>query len=261
MSIALMTGAWRLDIPSGPKLVLLSLCDNANDQGECYPSVPVISERCSMAERTVQNHIQNLVELGFMRRFERTGRSTVYHLDPRRICTPANSAPPQDLHHTPAEVAPPPPQILHPTPADSAPRTVKEPSIEPLGKQRQARAAPAPPPPCPDDVTQQTWNDWLQLRKLKRATTSPTVINGARGEARKADMPFEEFLKVWVRRGSQTLEAEWLKPAERGHHPLNRSLSAADRRAETIAGLTGRTRGSHAHFDSTVDVVATVVEH
>ena len=31
MSIALMTEAWKAELPSGRKFVLLSLCDNAND--------------------------------------------------------------------------------------------------------------------------------------------------------------------------------------------------------------------------------------
>ncbi len=87
MSISLMTGAWKLDIASGPKLVLLSLCDNANDQGECFPSISMIAQRCSMGERTVQGHIQTLTEQGFMKRVERNGRSTFYALNPRRICT------------------------------------------------------------------------------------------------------------------------------------------------------------------------------
>jgi hypothetical protein len=41
------------------------------------------------------------------------------------------------------------------------------------------------------------------------------VVNGAVSEAAKAGMSLEEFLQVWCRRGSQGLEAEWLKPDER----------------------------------------------
>lgn len=300
-----MTGAWKLGIASGPKLVLLSLCDNANDQGECFPSIPMIAQRCSLSERAVQGHIQGLVDQGFLRRIERNGRSTVYHLDPRRICaagsqeehyvysitdvetgefyvgvrtskgaaerdgymgsgawfservshgsalkkmvlskhesrleaeseersriveslqnplcrnqrTPADSAPrnsftPQDLHPTPAIYAPLPPQILHPTPADSAPITVKESSIEP----KKGRARPAPPP-RPDDVAEQVWQDWVAHRKGKGASVSPTVLSEARKEAEKAGLPLERFLAIWCARGSQGLQADWLKPHERG---------------------------------------------
>lgn len=176
MSIALMTQAWKSTLPSGRKMVLLALCDNANDQGDCYPSISMLAEKCSMGERTVQQHITDLVKDGIVRRAMRGGRSTVYHIDPRRFCTPAKSvpsqdsrpdsiapfqegtqhattpksaadprrfsthaesAPPQNLHPTPANTAPLPPQISHPTPADFAPITVKEPSIEPSPKRER----------------------------------------------------------------------------------------------------------------------------
>ena len=67
----------------------------------------------------------------------------------------------------------------------------------------------------PFDVDQQTWDDWCQLRKTKKATVTTTVINGARKEAGIAGMNLEEFLQIWCRRGSQGLEASWLKPDEK----------------------------------------------
>ena len=42
------------------------------------------------------------------------------------------------------------------------------------------------------------------------------MIDGVRDEAAKAGMSLEPFLKIWCRRGSQGLEASWLKPDERG---------------------------------------------
>lgn len=240
-----MTGAWKLDMPAGTKFVLLSLCDNANEQGECYPSIAMIAQRCSMGERTVQGHIQQLQDLGFLRRVERTGRSTVYQLDPRRICTPADFAPPQKLRTTPADSAPPPPQISHPTPADPAPRTQKEPSIEPSGKQRRAQA---PAVARPDGVTEQTWNDWLQHRKAKRAAVTQTVLDGAAEEAGKAGLSLEDFLKVWCRRGSQGLEAEWLKPAERGERRPS-ATSAGGRYAGAARAIFGGGQSARQQHD------------
>lgn len=131
MSIALMSLAWKADLPTGRKMVLLALCDNANDQGECYPSVSNIAERCSMGERTVQSHLADMEDDGILSRHFRNGRSSIYVINPRRFRTPAESAPPQNSHPTPAESAPLPPQISHPTPADFAPITIKEPSLEP----------------------------------------------------------------------------------------------------------------------------------
>lgn len=79
---------------------------------------------------------------------------------------------------------------------------------EPKGKRQQAIA-------CPPEVDPQVWSDWVQLRKTKRATVTQTVVDGARKEADKAGMSLTDFLAVWCRRGSQGLEAAWLKPEEK----------------------------------------------
>ncbi|MGF6211797.1 hypothetical protein [Comamonas odontotermitis] len=77
-------------------------------------------------------------------------------------------------------------------------------------------------PHRPDDVTEQTWSDWLQLRKAKKAAVTQTVVNVARREAAIAGMALEDFLQVWCARGSQGLMAEWLKPDERTPRTVQR---------------------------------------
>jgi hypothetical protein len=51
-----------------------------------------------------------------------------------------------------------------------------------------------------------------------------TVLDGAWEEAGKAGMDLESFLRIWCARGSQGLQADWLKPHERpaanGHSPV-----------------------------------------
>lgn len=86
-------------------------------------------------------------------------------------------------------------------------------------EEKPARAARMPTPDCPPDVDAQVWSDWLSLRKAKKAPVTYTVIESARKESAKASMSFEAFLRIWCRRGSQGLEAEWLKPHERGSPP------------------------------------------
>jgi uncharacterized protein YdaU (DUF1376 family) len=68
---------------------------------------------------------------------------------------------------------------------------------------------------CPPDVEEQVWKDWQTLRKMKKAPITETVVDSAKKEAAKANMSFNDFLVVWCRRGSQGLEADWLKPHER----------------------------------------------
>ena len=69
--------------------------------------------------------------------------------------------------------------------------------------------------PKPADVEAQTWEDWNALRKAKRAPVTATVIDAAKAEAIKAGLTLEQFLRVWCQRGSQGLQADWLKPQER----------------------------------------------
>ena len=87
---------------------------------------------------------------------------------------------------------------------------------------------------CPPDVEQQIWDDWKQLRKAKNAPVTETVVNSARKEAAKANMAFQDFLSVWCARGSQGLQAEWLKPDER-------NLSKTGQMNQRV--ISGLTRG------------------
>jgi uncharacterized protein YdaU (DUF1376 family) len=63
---------------------------------------------------------------------------------------------------------------------------------------------------CPPDVSQQIWNDWVALRKSKKAPITQTVLNGAVSEAKILGWPLEKFLAEWCSRGSQGLKAEWI---------------------------------------------------
>lgn len=65
--------------------------------------------------------------------------------------------------------------------------------------------------PRPDDVDLQVWTDWVQLRKAKNAPVTETVLKTARKEAALAGMALMAFLEIWCARGSQGLEASWLR--------------------------------------------------
>lgn len=94
------------------------------------------------------------------------------------------------------------------------------------GERTQARASA---PMRPDDVPEAVWGDWLQLRKAKKAPVTATVLEHATRESVKAGMPLADFLRVWCARGSQGLEADWLKPHERAG-PGTRAPTAAEQR-------------------------------
>lgn len=89
----------------------------------------------------------------------------------------------------------------------------------------------------PEDVSEQVWEDWLRLRKDKRAAVTATVVSQAQAEAQKAGMPFEAFLAEWCARGSQGLKADWLKTKTEPKSFRERDEEAA---AARFAAFTGR---------------------
>lgn len=245
-----MTDAWKANIPAGRKMVLLALCDNANDQGECYPSISMLAEKCSMSERSVFSHISDLENGGAIVRKNRAGRSTVYQIDPCKFCTPANSAPLQPLHPTPANFAPPPLQNLHPTPATVAPITINEPSIEP-SRNRQRSSVMAKP----DDVPAELWADFVTHRKSKKAAITETVLAGFRREAELAGVSLAEAIKTSCEANWQGFRADWYA-ARNAAKPGGASSGAMRRGSEEYAALhRNASWWREAGFDSVWDAM------
>ena len=213
-----MSTCWPLQgMSPAQKAVLISLADQANDDGYCWPSVKTISMRTCLSERAVQGAIRWLQEVRLLGSSKRSGTSTVYQL------TPAAYAPPQEMH--PADAAPrgagnapPPPQMLHPTPADAAPKPSMNHQLnhqEPI----PPRAKKSPGVVKPDGVTDQTWADWLQLRKSHKATVTQTAVDGIAREAAKAGYTLEAALQVCCTNGWRGFKAEWVMPRQQGALP------------------------------------------
>ena len=64
----------------------------------------------------------------------------------------------------------------------------------------------------PSGVSEQVWDDFITLRKAKRAPLSATALASIAKEAEKAAMHIEEALTECVTRGWQSFKAEWMKP-------------------------------------------------
>lgn len=239
MSTIVMSACWPIQTNTPvQKAVLMSMADNANDEGVCWPSIAYMVMRTCAAERTVQDAIKWLIEHGLVSKQERAGRSTVYTVTPanfappqnshpRKSRTPANTAPPQEPHPTPAAAAPPPPQMPHPTPANAAPRTVIEPKEEPSGNSQEGAGAPSARPkpgksktPKPngtltaDDleaqgVDRQVALDWLSVRKAKDAPLTMTAWELVKSEAAKAGITAGEAVRVAAEHSWAGFKANW----------------------------------------------------
>ncbi|EAZ8964779.1 helix-turn-helix domain-containing protein [Salmonella enterica] len=85
MSMNLMAKAMSIKVGNPlRKLVLIKLSDNANDEGECWPSYQHIADQCEVSRSTVKSHIRALEDMGLLKReFRRKGelnQSNVFYL-------------------------------------------------------------------------------------------------------------------------------------------------------------------------------------
>lgn len=83
---------WPLQMPPTPKSVLMSLADNANDQGYCWPSIARISERTCFSKRAVIDAIAWLEKHGIVTADRTNGRHTTYVLKPSAYVEPVQQA-------------------------------------------------------------------------------------------------------------------------------------------------------------------------
>lgn len=212
MSIKLLSAAWDLDIGSTEKMVLMCLCDFANEQGICWPSVATICRKTSKSERTVQSALKWLKDEGFYRLDGYHDKTPLYRLDPRKICTPAEIAPPQKLQNTPAKSAPKP---LRTTNVDKA-KALPTKRVRTLAKK-------------PDCVSDSVWRDWLAHRKT---AFTDTALEGFEREAAKAGWSLEAAIRESIERSWQGFKADWVK----NNGTANRT-SSTDRRSSLARAI------------------------
>ena len=86
MSMYLTAAAFKLKVGNPlRKLVLLKLADNANDDGECFPSYQRIADDCEISRSSVINHIAWLESAGIISKKERfnsvTNSSNIYKMN------------------------------------------------------------------------------------------------------------------------------------------------------------------------------------
>lgn len=97
--------------------------------------------------------------------------------------------------------------------------------------------------PKPESVDDQTWTDFLALRKAKRAPLTSTALQAIETEASKAKMSLQAALSTCCARGWQGFKAEWVaRDAAASAKPQGESFRERDARLarEKFAEWTGR---------------------
>lgn len=129
MSVHVTSWVWKQIIGDPEaKLVLLKLADQANDDGECWPSRRTIAAATETSISTVSRSVTYLVDRGFLTVVERArtdgGRTSNLYRFPRYI----NTDPPGLSDPPPGPTAPPPGSPGDPAPGSAVTR--HEPSSE-----------------------------------------------------------------------------------------------------------------------------------
>ena len=227
-----------------------------------------IVDRSGMSERAIQNNLNSLEKKAVLLRTRRWNAASdiTFIVTPHQM-HPAGDAPrttctltPQEMH--PARRAPSPrtrcgltdkEQIKNREEISSA-HTCEEPPFDddlfdeairvveteatsespPEKKQKKPRKARTSFATVerPDDLPEQLWQDWLALRKAKRAPLNTTTINTFRAEAQKAGISFEEAVSFSVANGYQGFKADWYRK--------NASTFTNDRPHQGYAGFGAR---------------------
>lgn len=171
-----MTLAWAATVGDHTdKLVLLSLADNANDAGECYPSLTSVAKRCEISKRTAIRAIQSLAEKGHLTQISRPGRNSTYHIHPN---TSDNVTPVSQSHQCTGVTSvteSPTGDNVTPLPLPYKP-SPSENRHKPSARRSGGRVAdPKNPPdePPPSNLNVEAWHRWEQYRRQIRKPIHP----------------------------------------------------------------------------------------
>lgn len=198
MSIAAIN--WALQAKTGSpttKLVLIKLADNANDDGECFPSQSNIAGQCELSIDSVSRHIKKLEEMGLVSVF----RQKINGVKQRNHYT-------LNLRVVPAESRVGTRRESSGVPAESRSKPPIEPPSNLLGK-----------PDSPLEILKtvlstQTATDVIDHRKKKYPLTPRAAKELVKGFANCRDGP-EAAAAMMIKNGWRGFEAEWYDNAKR----------------------------------------------
>ncbi|WP_434927181.1 helix-turn-helix domain-containing protein [Shewanella sp. HL-SH2] len=216
MSMELMVKAMKSKVGNPlRKLVLLKLADNANDQGECWPSYSYIAEQCEMSRRSVMDHVKELETSGFLRREYRKGvkgnSSNVFHLnfDEKRSLGSESVALGGESPALPSESpALPLVNLLHPEPVTLEPVNESLKDLVTTSKKSALDFSKWPALPG-----KQVFKDWLAVRQQKKAKLTQTAINRLAPhlvKAVEAGCSVDDVFELCVSRCWIGFEFDWL---------------------------------------------------
>lgn len=200
MSYKLLTPAWEIrGMSATSKLVLVRLCDFADESGVCWPGLTRIADDTGLCERAVRYAIIAIEKAGLLTRESHGSRGAIYTMKlangaafhPENPATDAsiNEGDEGNNRHVmplkPASGANKPANgaemaasgAIQPAPhATKQSRTSNEPAIEPPKNRSRARSRREDDVvEIPDWIPPSLWADFLDMRVRKRNAAAPAA--------------------------------------------------------------------------------------
>ena len=211
------------------KFVLISLADQADENGYCWPSIEFTSDRTSLSKRSVINAIKALEDQGFLFANRMNGRRTTYTITLKNQCIPCTSAPHAPVHNLPEAVN------LIPQAVHLVPKGVQEVHTNRKESSKNHKLIITKPL----DVDEQIWIDWLQHRKQKKASVTQTVLDRLTKDAGLAGLSLQAVLEMCCARGWIGFDPKWLLQENRAQA---KPQTFMQKRSAELAALGDRVR-------------------
>lgn len=210
MSIRVMSSVWDNFPGAGGSelLVLLALADWSNDDGLCWPSVAAVATKSRLSRSQAQRVMRGLCDGGFVSVVGNENGGKPGDTRRYRINLAAMTG---RMGATGGASAAEGPHGCAETGSAHATQTIIESSVTIKKNSRVRRGQfDALGRLVELGVQQQVAEDWMALRKAKKAATTETAVRIVVSEASKAGVTLEEALTTCCLRGWQGFEAEWL---------------------------------------------------
>lgn len=167
MSTSVMAACWPLQMPPTPKAVLISLADNANDQGDCWPSLARICERTCFGKTAVIQAIQWLEEHGLVEANRANGRHTSYRVVPN-LSTPDLFVSRTGARGEPVREANPSARRANRSASRTTPVREADTNHQEPSRTKSKEQPPAALPDPPEWLDRAAWDGFVAMRKRIR---------------------------------------------------------------------------------------------
>ncbi|WP_085248084.1 helix-turn-helix domain-containing protein [Gilliamella mensalis] len=247
MSMLLMVEAMKMKVGNPlRKLVLIKLADNANDKGECFPSIAYIAEQCEISERSVQNHISWLASNGYLKIESRKSenglnKSNIYYLNfsgANAALYGANNSI-SGANATPSGESPAPIEGANAAPITSQ---IIEPVKEPVKEPVNNLVINGFDFSGLDDVLEKNLiDDFIKFRKSIKKPVMQGAINYLIRELNKAIQDgynANELIEMTLSRGWQTFEYRYLNNQQQASNGIpSKVMTLAERNRAVLESM------------------------